>query len=155
MASTHADAVETIDADPTTVYDAVADLPNMGDLSPENVGGKWLNGATGPVVGARFRGHNQAGWRRWWTSVEVTEANPGKRFAFHVTVGPFTVADWAYEIEPAGEGTKVTETWTDLRPGWMKALSGPAMGVSDRAEHNRKNMHATLSALKAAVETGA
>jgi hypothetical protein len=29
------------------------------------------------------------------------------------------------------------------------------MGISDRAEHNRKGMQATLAALKDAVESGA
>jgi hypothetical protein len=155
MTSTHADAVETIKAAPTAVYDAVADLPNMGKLSPENTGGKWLGAATGAAVGARFRGNNRAGWRRWSTSVEVTEADPGKRFAFRVTSGPVSVAEWSYDFEAEGDTTKVTESWTDKRPGWMKALSGPVMGISDRAEHNRKGMQATLAALKNAVEAGA
>ena len=51
-------------SDPTTLYELVADLPSMGRISPENTGGKWVGGATTPRVGARFRGTNQAGWRR-------------------------------------------------------------------------------------------
>jgi hypothetical protein len=154
MAETHAEAVETINADAGAVYDIVADLPNMGKLSPENTGGKWIGGANGPAVGARFRGNNRAGWRRWSTVVNVTEAERGARFAFHVKAGPFAVADWAYEFETNGAGTKVTEKWDDRRPGWMKALSGPVMGVSDRGGHNENNMQATLRALKQAAESG-
>lgn len=154
MAETHAEAAETIKADPETIYDIVADLPNMGSLSPENTGGKWVGGATGPRVGAKFRGNNKAGWRRWSTQVEVTEADRGRRFAFHVSAGPVAVADWIYVLEPNGEGTKVTETWDDRRPGWMKALSGPVMGVSDRGAHNETNMQATLRALKKIAESG-
>jgi hypothetical protein len=154
MAETHAEAVETIEADAETVYDIVADLPNMGQLSPENTGGKWIGGATGPTVGARFRGNNKSGWRRWSTQAKVTEADRGKRFAFHVTVGPVAVADWAYEFETDGAGTKVRETWNDRRPGWMKTLSGPVMGVSDRGGHNETNMQATLRALKKIAESG-
>jgi hypothetical protein len=30
----------------------------MGDLSPECVSCEWIDGATGPTVGARFRGRN-------------------------------------------------------------------------------------------------
>jgi hypothetical protein len=154
MASTHAEAAETINADPKTVYDIVADLPGMGRLSPENVGGKWVGGADGPTVGARFRGNNRAGWRRWSTTAKVTAAEPGKRFAFHVSVGPFAVADWSYEFEPAGSGTTVTEKWDERRPGWMKTLSGPVMGVYDRGEHNGNGMEVTLAALKKAAESG-
>lgn len=153
MAETHAEAVETINADAEAVYDIVTDLPNMGKLSPENTGGKWVGGATGPTVGARFRGNNKAGWRRWSTSVKVIDAERGKLFAFHVTAGPFAVADWCYEFEADGDGTKVTEKWDDRRPGWMKALSGPVMGVEDRGGHNEGNMQATLRALKTAAES--
>jgi hypothetical protein len=35
----------------------------------------------------------------------------------------------------------------------MKLGSGPVMGVVDRAGHNRRNMEATLAALKTAAET--
>jgi hypothetical protein len=154
MAETHAEAVETINADAKTVYDIVADLPNMGRLSPENTGGKWVGGASGPKVGAKFRGNNKAGWRRWSTQVTVTQADRGKRFAFHVSAGPVAVADWAYQFEPSGTGTRVTETWDERRPGWMKALSGPVTGVSDRGSHNESNMQATLRALKKLAESG-
>jgi hypothetical protein len=154
MAETHAQVVETIKAEAETLYEIVADLPNMGKLSPENTGGKWVGGATGPTVGARFRGSNKAGWRRWSTQAKVTAADRGKRFSFHVSSGPVAVADWAYEFETNGKGTKVTEIWDDRRPGWMKALSGPLMGVSDRGAHNETNMQATLRALKKIAESG-
>src|SRR5581483_8485293 len=154
MAETHAEVTETVNAAPDAVYDIVSDLPNMGRLSPENTGGKWLGGATGPAVGARFRGNNKDGWRRWSTSVTVTQADRGKRFAFRVTSGPVKVADWAFEFETKdGATTSVTEIWEDLRPGSMKALSGPVMGVSDRAGHNQANMQKTLQALKKQTES--
>ena len=37
-----------VDAPPARVWDLVSDLPGMGRLSPENAGGSWLGGATGP-----------------------------------------------------------------------------------------------------------
>ena len=48
-------------ADAIELYDLVSDLPRMGEWSPENTGGKWVNGAAGPVVGARFKGSNKSG----------------------------------------------------------------------------------------------
>jgi hypothetical protein len=39
----------TIRADAGELYDLVSDLPRMGEWSPENTGGRWVNGAAGPV----------------------------------------------------------------------------------------------------------
>jgi uncharacterized protein YndB with AHSA1/START domain len=143
-----------IKADPATVYRLVSDLPRMGEWSPENTGGRWLDGSTGPAPGARFRGSNKHGFRRWSTSVQVTAADEGREFAFDVTYGPLSIATWRYTFEADGDTTVVTESWADRRPGWMRAASGPVMGVMDRAGHNRRNMEATLAALKAAAEKG-
>jgi uncharacterized protein YndB with AHSA1/START domain len=143
---------EHIDAPAATVYDLVSDLPRMGQWSPEARGGRWLDGAAKPQQGARFRGNNRSGWRRWSTTVEVTDAERGNRFAFHVTLGPVAISDWSYDFAPSATGTTVTERWADRRPGWMRALSGPVMGVSDRGGHNRANMQQTLQALKQAAE---
>jgi uncharacterized protein YndB with AHSA1/START domain len=152
MAESTVEASEQIAADPQTVYDLIADLPRMGQWSPENTGGKWLSGATGPAVGARFRGTNRAGFRRWSTTCEVTAAEPGKRFAFHVSVGPMHVSDWVYDFTSDGGGTRVTERWTDRRAGWMRRVAGPVTGVPDRATHNLDGMRKTLAALKRAAE---
>ncbi len=154
MAERHLEVSATIAASAQTLYGMVADLTRMGNWSPENTGGKWVGGATGPVTGARFRGNNKASWRRWSTSVEVTEATPAKRFAFHVTVTGVPIADWAYEFAESGGTTTVTELWDDRRPGWMDKVSGVVMGVPDRGAHNRANMIATLEALKQAAERG-
>jgi hypothetical protein len=74
----------TIRADATELYDLVSDLPRMGEWSPENTGGKWVQGAEGPVTGARFKGSNKSGRLRWRTDVIVTTARPGEQFAFEV-----------------------------------------------------------------------
>ena len=36
------------------VWALVSDLPRMGEWSPENEGGAWADGATGPAMGATF-----------------------------------------------------------------------------------------------------
>jgi uncharacterized protein YndB with AHSA1/START domain len=144
----------TVEAPGERVYDLVSDITRMGDWSPESQGGRWLDGASGPAVGARFKGRNQRGWRRWSTTCEVTEADPGEAFAFRVTsIGGMRVATWRYRMEPAGSSTTVTEEWTDDRGGTMKVLGRLATGVPDRAEHNRAGMQQTLTALKAAAES--
>lgn len=152
MADKQVDVSITIARDAESLYDMVSELTDMGRWSPENVGGRWVGGATGPEVGARFRGNNRSGWRRWSTTAEVIEADPGKRFAFRVTFAAVPIAEWSYDFQASDGATVVTETWTDLRRWWMEKGSAPVMGVRDRGDHNRRNMAATLEALKRSAE---
>jgi len=155
MGDKHVQVTETIAAEPAQLYDMVADLTKMGQWSPETVGGKWVGGASGPAKGAKFRGNNKSGWRRWSTLTEVTAAEPSGRFAFHVSFVGVPISDWAYEFEAVDGGTRVTETWTDCRPLWMDKTSGVVMGVPDRVSHNQATMQATLAALKQVAESAA
>ncbi len=144
-----------IPAPADVVWALVSDLPRMGEWSPENEGGEWIGGATGPTPGARFRGSNRHGWRRWRTIATIVDADPGRRLSFRITAAGIKVADWAYDIEPTGTGCRVTESWTDLRPGFFKPIAKLATGVGDRATHTRGNIAATLDALAvSATATG-
>src|SRR5438105_1241674 len=96
-----------IAASPDQIYGLVTDIANMGRLSPECVGGSWLAGATGPAVGARFKGRNKRGIARWSTTNEVVEADPGRAFAFQTQQSGIR---WRYELEADGDGTVVTES---------------------------------------------
>lgn len=142
----------TIRAEAAELYDLVSDLPRMGEWSPESTGGTWVNGAHGPVVGARFKGSNRSGRLRWHTDVVVTVAQPGDEFAFDVTLGPFKVANWHYRFEQDGAMTSVIETWTDHRIPVMGPITSLLIGVRDRPGRNRQNMEATLAKLAATVE---
>jgi hypothetical protein len=126
------------------LYDIVSDLPNMGELSPENTGGVWVKGATGPAVGARFRGTNSNEKKHWATTVIIDEADRGQAFTFRVVVGPVKVARWGYRFEQVAGGTKVTETWDDMRNSLSKKAGSMASGVNDRPTHNREAMEVTL-----------
>jgi hypothetical protein len=99
------------------VWALVSDLPRMGEWSPENAGGTWTKGATGPALGAVFKGTNKNGFRRWSTSVTVVACEPGKVFEFAVTSGPLAVANWRYEFEETDSGCRVTESWEDPSRG--------------------------------------
>ena len=48
-----------IAAPPARVWDLVTDLYRMGDWSPECYRCAWMDGGTGPRVGARFKGWNR------------------------------------------------------------------------------------------------
>ncbi len=134
-----------IAASAEAIWKLVSDLPRMGEWSPENVGGTWLKGATGPAVGAKFKGNNKNGDKTWSTTVTVSECVPGKEFGFRVTVGPVKVAHWHYSIAQKADGIcAVTESWTDQRPGLVKKLGAKMSGVADRSAHNRTGMEETL-----------
>ena len=139
------------------VWDLVSDLPNMGRLSPENTGGSWRRGATGPAVGAVFKGRNKNGARRWSTTVKVTRCEPGTAFAFAVSsVLGIPVSEWSYDIASTGESTcEVTETWSDRRPGWFKCPAGLVTGVMHRDDASTAlNLEQTLAAVKRVAEAG-
>ena len=126
-----------IAAAPETLWAMVSDVTRMGEWSPENVGGEWLDGATGPQPGAKFRGTNSHGKKTWKTVATVTDCVPGKEFAFMIKAGGMSIAEWRYQFEPAAGGCRVTETWTDHRGGVVKMLGRVISGVADRATHNR------------------
>jgi hypothetical protein len=143
---------EDISADPEVVYDLVSDVTRMGEWSPETTSCRWLSGSGPAAVGARFRGTNRRHIAHWTTTCTVTAADPGRRFAFDVRWGPWSISQWSYDIEPAPDGCRVTEAWVDRRGTALRVSSPAVMGIVDRAAHNRRGMVKTLAALKAAAE---
>ncbi len=136
---------------PADVFAAIADVTRMGEWSPENTGARWLDGAEGPGVGARFEGDNEAKvgpitLKKWTTTSEVTEFEPGSVFEF-VAEGYTT---WRYEFEAVGDGTKVTESVSHAAyTGWQKFAYETVMRRSSAIV---KDMQRTLEQLKAALE---
>src|ERR1700728_87878 len=132
-----------IAAPPDKVWGLVADLPRMGEWSPENQGGKWVKGAAGPALGAVFKGNNKNGLRRWSTTVTVVISEPGKVFEFAVTSGPLAVATWRYEFEATDGGCRVPESWKDQRQPWFTAV---ARVMGDHSSGNaERQMEQTLA----------
>lgn len=144
---------EVIAAPAELLYDMVSDVTRMGQWSPETRSCHWIGGASGPLVGARFRGSNRNGWRRWSTSCTVVAAERGARFSFDVDLPGFPVSRWTYEFLAEGRGTRVRESWTDRRPGWMDRFGKVVRGVRDTKAHNRAGMEATLAALRRHAES--
>ncbi|HEV2088442.1 MAG TPA: SRPBCC family protein, partial [Cryptosporangiaceae bacterium] len=124
----------------------------MGEWSPETTSCRWLDGATGPQVGARFVGTNAYLKRRWRTVCTVTESERGRVFAFAVRSGILPVATWRYEFVPSGDGCEVTESTEDLRGRFLRWYGHRVLRVRDRRPHNETNMAETLRRLKSAAE---
>src|SRR5215207_7686566 len=144
----HVEVSRVIAAPAEVLYDIVSDLPGMGELaSDEHQGGRWVGGATAPAVGARFKGRNSNGARRWNTVATVDIADRGRQFAFDVAGGPIKVSRWSYRFEPVERGTRVTPVWDDRRNALAKKFGDALSGVSDRAATNRAAMETTLANL--------
>ena len=112
------DSVEAhIDASPEALYDLIADVTRMPELSPEIVACEWLNGATAPAVGVHFRARNHAGrGPDWHNTPVITVADRGREFAFSRTEKFAGTLVWRYQFTPQGTGTRVTESYKSPRP---------------------------------------
>ena len=144
-----------IAAPPAKVWALVSDITNTGRFSPETFEAEWLDGATGPAVGTRFRGHVKRNGRGpvYWTKCQITGCEPERVFEFAVMAGGRAANTWRYEFKPRGDGTDVTESFRlsstpVLRLYW--ALAGRWRGRT-----NRKGMQQTLERIKAVAEAEA
>ena len=140
-----------IDAPADTIYDLVSDIARMGEWSPECTGGEWLGDATGPTVGARFKGTNTAGPNNWSTKPTVTVADRGREFAFKVPGG--SGPTWSYSFEAVDGGTRVTEQVSQAKrsPLPIRLLQKRA-GITDRHADLRDKMTTTLDNLARVAE---
>ena len=114
----------------------------MGEYSPEVIEAEWIDGATGPAVGARYRGHvkRNENWPiLYWTTCKITECVPGQVFEFAVIMRDRPVNTWRYEFRTTSDGnTDVTESF-DLGDNLLHQDLAPARrvppGASQRAGH--------------------
>jgi hypothetical protein len=141
-----------IDAPAELIYQLLADLPRMGDWSPECQKVEWLDGSTGPTEGATFIGHNRggpAGLMKWSRRGRVLTADPGREFAFVTEEGGRPSTEWRYRLETVEGGTRLTESYA-VRwiPAWARIVDVP----TNRARELREAMRHTLEQLKGAAE---
>jgi hypothetical protein len=126
----------------------------MGEWSPECRSCEWVGGATGPAVGARFKGSNRRGFARWSTKPRVVVADPGREFAFVVNHLGRGMTKWSYRFEPVSERAKITESFELLRdlPWYFRVADRMVMGIADRKADLEAGMQETLQRIKAAAE---
>ena len=134
------------------IWNLIADVRNTPRFSPEVFETEWLDGATGPKLGATFRGHvrrNEIG-PVYSTTCRVTACEPGREFGFAVLAGDRAVNNWHSRLEPSGDGTDVTESFRlnqslPMRVFWL--FAGHLRG-----RRNERDMRTTLERIKKVVE---
>ena len=138
------------------VYELVSDVRRMGEWSPETTKCVWLDGATGPAVGARFKGTNARGFVRWSTKPKVVAADPGREFSFVTGHMGHDMTKWTYRFTPAesGAATDVTESYELMRdnPWYFQMAERYLMRVDDRPADLERAMRETLERIKAVAE---
>ena len=148
----HGAVTVTMAAPAQRIWELVSDVRNTGRFSPETFEAEWLDGATGPALDAKFRGHvkrNEIG-PVYWTTCRVTACEPGREFGFEVLVGDRAVNNWHYAFAPVADGTDVTESFR-MNEGLVTSLLG-LFGGQLRQRRNVRDMRKTLERIKAVVE---
>ncbi|MEW1612637.1 MULTISPECIES: SRPBCC family protein [unclassified Streptomyces] len=153
----HGEQSLVVAAPADALFPLISDPERMRHLSPECSGVWVLRPRRRP--GPLFVGFNRRGARRWFTICRVTTHRPPVEFSFHVSILGLPIAQWTYRLEQLGDhGTRVTETWEDLRHGPGGAVTD-LLGVllagttpAQRADANRSGTHTTLRRLKAQAE---
>jgi uncharacterized protein YndB with AHSA1/START domain len=108
-----ATATIRIDASPTEVWQRVADIRRQPGWSCEATSCEWIPPANQATAGARFRGRNRRGFRRWTRESEITEVEPGRTLCWRTLPSRLypDSTDWRIELRPAGPGTEVRESY--------------------------------------------
>lgn len=136
-----------IEASPDCVWQFVSDIHVLPPLSNELQAVEWQDGATGPVVGARFTGYNKReDMGEWQTTSIVTQCEAPRVFAWAVGNVERPAAVWRFTLEPSGSGT-VLRQWVQMGPG----PSGLTMAIERWPEKEQKIVFVRLREYEAAM----
>ena len=139
-------------ASPEIVWDLVSDVTRIGEFSPETFEAVWLGGATGPAVGAKFKGHvkrNGVG-PTYWTVCQVTACVPGEHFEFAVIFHGETANRWGYRLKAVDGGTEVTESFA-MPKNALSRIYWTLLGWH-RSRANQRGMRQTLERIREIAE---
>ena len=150
-----------VDAPPSRVWELVSDIALPARFSEEFQGAEWLDGATGPTAGARFRGTNRhPAIGEWETTSVVVACDAERAYGWAVGDPDRPSASWRFDLEPDGTGTGLRYSCV-LGPG----PSGLSYAIEQRpdkeeriierrCEEHRANMQRVLDGIKALAEAG-
>lgn len=137
-----------IAVDPDTAWTAVTDIALPTRFSAELQGVAWLDGATEPVVGARFEGVNRnEHLGEWTTTCTVTEVDPPRRWTWDVSAGGEAWSTWGFEVDPVRDGVVVRQ-WMRMGPG----RSGLNIAIDAMPDREGRIIEVRLAEHRAAME---
>jgi ligand-binding SRPBCC domain-containing protein len=154
-----ADSVERfIQASPESLYDLISDVTRTPERTPDVASCEWIDGATGPAVGARFKSINSLGrGPKWSNKPVVTVADPGREFSFTRTEPFAGTILWRHQFVPEGTGTRMIESYEVIKPvtivGWF--IIDTLYGMKDRRSELRASMEQSLERVAELVEPAA
>ena len=92
-------------ASPEVIWPLISDVTRQKEFTAETFDMEWLDGATGPAVGVRFRGHvKRNGWGPvYWSVCTIDACEPAREFAFTVSVAGRPLIRWRYQLDPQGD----------------------------------------------------
>ncbi|MFJ5531732.1 SRPBCC family protein [Streptomyces sp. NPDC093261] len=136
-----------IDAPPERVWDLVRDITLMPAMSDELQSVEWLDGATGPAVGARFLGRSKhEAFGEWETTSHVVEYEPGRVLAWAVEDPAHPSAVWRFRLRPKDGGTELSQ-WMQLGPG----RSGLSVAIDRMPDKEQKIVFVRLREFEDAI----
>ena len=163
----YAEASVEVACSPTSAWNLITNIERIGEFSPECIEARWLDGASGPSVGARFEGTNRTVFESddfeyiWIRPCTITVASRPQRFGY--TVGDrydgTAATEWQFRIDATTTGCRITEQFRHLRGGLSgirhRADATPAEAaaiVTSRADQLTAGMTETLQRMKLALE---
>ncbi|HUP86075.1 MAG TPA: SRPBCC family protein [Acidimicrobiales bacterium] len=155
MAGETVERTRTIAAPRDEVWAVIGDVSRMPEWSEELESVDVLAG-DGRSVGSRFRGKNTADARSWSMECTIDVYDDGRAFEFHTQNDKGeTRTRWWYRLEPAMDGTLVTEGFMRVaKLGRVRALAEKKL-LGDRTEYNTRNIDESLRRLAELVESNA
>lgn len=150
-----AEAKVHVDADPEVVWDVVADITRQDRWSSEATRCEWLAPETAAARGARFRGHNRRGFRRWTRTNEILVVEPGRMLVWQTLPSRLypDSTEWRVELQDEGSHTVVTESYRITR--LARAMEIFLYWFNPTHRDRQGDLELDLSRLKAFVESDA
>ncbi|CAM2755431.1 cyclase [Mycobacterium intermedium] len=136
-----------IDAEPRRVWSLVSDIELMPTLSNELQSVEWVEGATGPKVGARFVGHNSHdAFGEWSTTSQILACDEAREFSWVVGDPENPSATWRFVLTPRDGGTFLTY-WMQMGPG----RSGLSVAIDAMPDKEEKIVFVRLREFETAI----
>jgi uncharacterized protein YndB with AHSA1/START domain len=150
-----------IDADPDRVWGLVSDIQLMPTFSDELQSVEWVDGASGPRLGAKFVGHNKHdAFGQWSTTSHIVSFDQPTRIRLGGGDPDNPASIWRFRLTPRDGGTTLA-FWMQMGP----APSGLSAAIESMPDKEQKivfvrmrefetAMGKTVAALKRLAEHG-